>query len=139
LCIVYVSVLALLKLILFHNSDLAEVVFNKCTTVSDHPPDSHDFEITLNYEFLEDIYADWVDTVGDDVSIASDFQPLNDPDNASLSSADERNAEYNSIDTKTKDKMLRELESNENHPLMLMVSNACIKTSKLCKYLKQKL
>ena len=120
------------SLTLFHNSDLAEVVFNKCTTISDHPPDSHEFEIALNYEFLEDIYADWVDTVGDDVSIASDIQPLVDPDNASLFSADERNAEYKSIDTKTEDEKLRDLERKRNHPLMLMVSNAYSKASKRC-------
>ncbi len=105
---------------------MAEVVFNKCTTVSEDAADSHEFSVTLNYEFLEDIYAEWVDTVGDDVSIASEARPLVDDDNVSQFSLDDRNTEYKSIDTKTEDEKLRDLEKKRNHPLMLMVREFCV-------------
>ena len=98
-------------------------MFNKCTTLSDDVADSHEFSVSLDYEFLEDIYAEWVDTVGDDVSIASEVQSLTEPDDqVSIFSSEDRNGEYKSIDTKTEKEKLRELERKKNHPLMLMVS-----------------
>ena len=108
-------------LIFFYSAEVAEVVFNKCTTLNDDLADSHDFTVTLDYEFLEDIYAEWVDTVGDDVSIASDIHPLTEPDSESLFSIEGQKPEYKSIDTKTEKEKLRELERKKNHPLMLMV------------------
>jgi hypothetical protein len=108
-------------------SDVAEVVFNKCTTISEDAADSHDFTVTLDYEFVEDIYAEWVDTVGDDVSIASDVQALMEPDNVSMyGGVDGPSNEYRSIDTKTEEEKLRDLERKKNHPLMLMVSDICL-------------
>lgn len=92
-----------------------------CTTLSDDLADSHEFTVTLDYEFLEDIYAEWVNTVGDDVSIASDIRPLTEPDSDSLFSIEGQKTEYKSIDTKTEKEKLRELERKKNHPLMLMV------------------
>ncbi|XP_028414471.1 transient receptor potential cation channel subfamily A member 1 homolog isoform X2 [Dendronephthya gigantea] len=111
-----------LRKMIIKEPDVAEVVFNKCTTLSDDAPDSHEFTVNLDYEFLEDIYAEWVDTVGDDVSISSDVRPLQDSDSASLFGNE--NAEYKSIDTKTEDEKLRELERKRNHPLMLMVKHS---------------
>ena len=75
-------------------------------TPSDDAPNSRELTVELNYEFLEDIYAGWMNTNGNGVS-------------QSLSSNE--NAEYESIDTKTGEQKLRDLEEKENHPLMLMV------------------
>jgi hypothetical protein len=113
--------LTLNQLDIFLLSDIAEVVFNKCTTLSDDAADSQNFTVNLDYEFLEDIYAEWIDTVGDDVSIASEDSPLFEPETLSLFSVEQRNAEYKSIDTKTENEKLRDLERKKNHPLMLMV------------------
>ena len=118
-------------------------MFNKCTTISDDLADSHEFTVTLDYEFLEDIYAEWVTTVGDDVSIASDISPLTEFDSDSLFSTEGQKTEYKSIDTKTEKEKLRELERKKNHPLMLMVrylifliiyvpNRNCLNTEYLC-------
>ncbi|CAB4044464.1 transient receptor potential cation channel subfamily A member 1 homolog, partial [Paramuricea clavata] len=109
-----------LRKMIMKEPDIAEIVFNKCTTLSDDAPDSLDFTVNLDYEFLEDIYAEWIDTVGDDVSIASEDTPLFEPETLSLFSVEQRNAEYKSIDTKTENEKLRDLERKKNHPLMLM-------------------
>ena len=39
--------------------DVAERVFNQCTTRNVNNPDALNYQITFNYEFLDDMYADW--------------------------------------------------------------------------------
>ncbi len=41
-------------------TDVAERVFQRCTTSSNHP-DHPEYTVTFNYEFLEDQYANWGD------------------------------------------------------------------------------
>ena len=105
---------------LSHFSDVAEFVFNKCTTLKDDAPDSPEFTVDLNYEFLEDIYAEWIKTKDNGLSTSSDVRPCEDSDSQSLSSNE--SAEYESVvNSKTEKEKLRDLEMKENHPLMLMV------------------
>ena len=42
-------------------ADVAEAVFNRCVEDNALPLDHPDYKVTLNYEFLEDIYVDWDD------------------------------------------------------------------------------
>lgn len=100
--------------------DVAEIVFNKCTTLGNDLAESHDFEVKLDYEFLEDIYANWPEVVDDDVSIASDMKPLFDH-SESISGDDEQNEEFRAIGMMPDDDIYRDLERKRNHPLMLMV------------------
>lgn len=46
--------------------DVAERVFNQCTTHNNTNPDDLAYEITFNYEFLDDAYANWKETDASD-------------------------------------------------------------------------
>ena len=39
--------------------DVAEKVFNNCTTSNTNNTDQPNYEITFNYEFLDDMYSSW--------------------------------------------------------------------------------
>ena len=41
---------------------MAERVFNRCTTANMKDPDNPNYQITFNYEFLDDMYANWRET-----------------------------------------------------------------------------
>ena len=52
-------------------TDVAERVFNHCTTSNVNNPDAVNYQITFNYEFLDDMYSDWrevSDTASDAMS-----------------------------------------------------------------------
>lgn len=46
--------------------DVAERVFNLCTTSNNQIPDHPDYEITFDYEFLDDAYSNWKESDGSD-------------------------------------------------------------------------
>ena len=99
---------------------MAEVVFTKSVEQSNFAPESHDFWVKLDYEFLEDIYEEW-EAGGDDVSIASE-KIMIDADTIASFEPDDDRLEYQSIEYKTSDEIQSDLEKKKNHPLMLMVS-----------------
>ena len=41
--------------------EVAEKVFNQCTTANTTNPDNPNYKITFNYEFLDDMYSNWCD------------------------------------------------------------------------------
>ena len=47
-------------------SDVAEAVFVNCTETNGYPPEHTDYEITFNYEFLDDIYSNWIEEESSD-------------------------------------------------------------------------
>ena len=89
--------------------EVAEVVFNQCLKEDDG-------QITLDYEFLEDIYSDWSEN----------------GDGAASETSNQMNFYMNGIPKKDESKRIRgkvgaeeavqQLERKENHPLMIMVS-----------------
>jgi hypothetical protein len=40
-------------------AEVAERVFHRCSPSNNHNPDHPNYEITFNYEFLDDMYAQW--------------------------------------------------------------------------------
>ncbi|XP_067049296.1 transient receptor potential cation channel subfamily A member 1 homolog isoform X2 [Acropora muricata] len=97
--------------------EVAEVVLNHCVKEKDHRRDDEDYEITLDYEFLEDIYSDW---------------PEN-GDGAAAETSNQMNFYMDCIPKKDEckgccgkpgaDEVVQQLERKENHPLMIMVEN----------------
>ena len=75
--------------------EVADVVLNNCVEDNGTDADGADHQITLCFEFLEDIYLNWSKN-GDDAA------PME--------------------DTPEEDELVKELEKKENHPLMIMVS-----------------
>lgn len=43
----------------FIHVDMAEKVFHLCTNANEHSPESQRFQITFNYELLDDQYTSW--------------------------------------------------------------------------------
>ncbi|XP_044178516.1 transient receptor potential cation channel subfamily A member 1 homolog [Acropora millepora] len=76
--------------------EVANVVLNHCVKDNDPNADGAGHQITLCFEFLEDIYFKWPEN-GDDAA------PME--------------------DTPEEDELVKELEKKENHPLMIMVEN----------------
>ncbi|XP_067049297.1 transient receptor potential cation channel subfamily A member 1 homolog [Acropora muricata] len=97
--------------------EVADVVFNRCVKDNGRRFDDADYEITLYYEFLEDIYSDWSE-YGDDAASETSSQ-------ISLSMEDvAEEDEFTRIIGKAGvEKAVQELEKKENHPLMIMVQN----------------
>ena len=97
-------------------SEVADVVFNRCVKDNGRRFDDPDYEITLYYEFLEDIYSDWSEN-GDDAAWETSSQ-------ISLSMEDvaEEDEFKRIIGRAGVVKAVQELEKKENHPLMIMVS-----------------
>jgi len=97
--------------------EVADVVFNRCVKDNGRRFDDPDYEITLYYEFLEDIYSDWSEN-GDDAAWETSSQ-------ISLSMEDvaEEDEFKRIIGRAGVVKAVQELEKKENHPLMIMVEN----------------
>ena len=93
----------------FFLPDVAEAVFNKCVEDNSFPIDHPDYKVSLNYEFLEDIYVDWD---GED----------DDKDNVSLSSESISSTEYD-YKIRSRKQIMSLLEQKKSHPLMVMVQN----------------
>lgn len=88
--------------------DVAEVAFNKCTTSNTNNTDDDDYAITFNYEFLDDVYADWQSKdPSDTLSTAS--SNIYDDENRLKPEAEA----YSTDSTVLK----------KNHPLMIMVKH----------------
>ena len=96
--------------------EVAEVVLNRCVKENDRRPDDEAYGITLDYEFLEDIYINW---------------PEN-GDGAAAETSNQMNFYMDCIPKKDEcrgccgkpgaDEVVQQLERKENHPLMIMVS-----------------
>ncbi|XP_078698733.1 transient receptor potential cation channel subfamily A member 1 homolog isoform X2 [Branchiostoma floridae x Branchiostoma belcheri] len=88
---------------------VAELVFNKCTTSNGLNPEHRKYEITFNYEFLDDMYAPW----------------LQDMDSEKMSiMSGESNEIYDKEHFLKEDVQAYTTDSNvlkKNHPLQIMV------------------
>lgn len=98
----------------FGFSEVAEVVFNRCIKDNDRQIEDKDYQITLYYEFLEDVYCDWSDS-GDGTASETSSQ-------ASFSMEDiPEEEQYKKIRGKAAmAEAIEQLEKKQNHPLMIM-------------------
>ena len=92
------------------------MVFNRCVKDNGRRFDDPDYEITLYYEFLEDIYSDWSE-YGDDAASETSSQI-----SFSMEDVAEEDEFKRIIGKAGVEKAVQELEEKENHPLMIMVS-----------------
>lgn len=79
------------------------------------PAYHHDYKVNLNYEFLEDVYAEWFAYTGGSMG----------SETGSLHSVQLEKSEFGfqMIDDETmKDEATKQLEKKSSHPLMIMVS-----------------
>ena len=98
------------------SAEVADMVFNLCVKENGRHRDDADYEITLHYEFLEDIYSDWSEDndgaaseTSSQMSFSTDDSPEIDGCKGIHGKAAVEEAEQH-------------LERKENHPLMIMVS-----------------
>ena len=96
------------------SAEVAEMVFNLCVKEDGHRGDA-DYEITLNYEFLEDIYSDWSEN-NDGAALETSSQM-----NFSMDDSLEVDG-CKELGKAAVEKAVQQLERRENHPLMIMVS-----------------
>jgi len=97
------------------SSEVAEIVFNRCIKESGVNSEDENYQITLYYEFLEDVYSDWLDNDG----TASETSSL-----ASFSMEDETPEDdtYQRLRGKSAmEEAVKQLEEKKSHPLMIMV------------------
>ncbi|PFX34625.1 Transient receptor potential cation channel subfamily A member 1-like [Stylophora pistillata] len=95
---------------------VAEAVFNRCVKESGHHVEDKKYEVTFDYEFLEDIYVDWSD--GGDAG-SETFSV------ASFSMEDVTgDEEFRKIQGSAEvAEAVTQLEKKESHPLIIMVNN----------------
>ena len=97
------------------SSEVAEIVFNRCIKESGVNTEDENYQITLYYEFLEDVYSDWLDNDG----TASETSSV-----ASFSMEDETPEDdiYQRLRGKSAmEEAVKQLEEKKSHPLMIMV------------------
>ncbi|XP_067947890.1 transient receptor potential cation channel subfamily A member 1 homolog isoform X2 [Watersipora subatra] len=92
--------------------DMAESVFHKCTTTSDHSPENSRYSITFNYELLDDQYASWESEEGSSRSGESSIY------GGSVYGDDDRVLEEAQAYSTKKSVIKR------NHPMLIMVRSA---------------
>lgn len=104
-----------IMLVFLCSSEVAEIVFNRCIKDNGLHPEDQNYQITLYYEFLEDVYADWSD-IGDGTASETSSQ-------ASFSMEEiPEDEEFQRIRGKAAlDEAIKQLEKKKNHPLMIMV------------------
>lgn len=95
---------------------MAEVVFNRCVKDNGLHIEDEEYQITLYYEFLEDLYVDWTDN-GDGAASETSSQ-------VSFSMEDiSENDPFRKIRGKAgQSEAVTQLEKKHNHPLMIMVN-----------------
>ena len=96
-------------------AEVAEMVFNLCVTEDGHRG-AADYEITLNYEFLEDIYPDWSENNDGAASETSSQMNFSEDDSLEVDGCKRIHGKAGA------EKAVQQLERKENHPLMIMVS-----------------
>ncbi|XP_048577664.1 transient receptor potential cation channel subfamily A member 1 homolog [Nematostella vectensis] len=95
--------------------DVAEAVLNKCVTDNGLPLYHPEYKIDMNYEYLEDLYADWMDL---------NSSSMKGSETGSVSSFNiDRKSEYGyqMIDEQNFEQVQKQLEWKSRHPLMIMV------------------
>ncbi|XP_015759142.1 PREDICTED: transient receptor potential cation channel subfamily A member 1 homolog isoform X2 [Acropora digitifera] len=97
--------------------EVAGVVFNRCVKENDRRFDDPDYEITLDYEFLEDIYSDWSEN-GDGIASETSSQM-----NFYMDGIPEEDESKRIRGKVGAEEAVQQLEREENHPLMIMVEN----------------
>lgn len=95
---------------------MAEVVFNRCVKDNGLHIEDEEYQITLYYEFLEDVYVDWSDN-GDGAASETSSQ-------VSFSMEDvSENDPFRKIRGKAgQSEAVAQLEKKHYHPLMIMVN-----------------
>jgi len=96
--------------------EVAEVVFNRCVKDNGLHIEDEEYQITLYYEFLEDVYVDWSDN-GDGAGSETSSQ-------VSFSMEDvTENDPFQKIRGKAaQSEAMAQLEKKNYHPLMIMVN-----------------
>lgn len=91
------------------------MIFNRCVKDNGRHCEDEDYQITLFFEFLEDVYHDWSES-GDGTASETSSQ-------ASFSMEDDpEEEEFQKIRGKAgMDEAIKQLEEKKNHPLMIMV------------------
>ena len=94
---------------------MAEAVFNRCVKDNGLHIEDKEYQITLYYEFLEDVYVDWSD-IGDGADSETSSQ-------VSFSLEDlTDNDPFQKIRGKAaQSEAMAQLEQKKHHPLMIMV------------------
>ncbi|XP_046578884.1 transient receptor potential cation channel subfamily A member 1 homolog isoform X2 [Haliotis rubra] len=93
--------------------DVAERVFDRCLSYgAEKNPGRPEYEITFNYEFLDDVYANWLDTKRESTSESGSSSGFGvyDEDDRLLAGATPYTSDSNML--------------KKNHPLMIMVTSS---------------
>ena len=98
------------------SAEVADMVFNLCVKENGCRRDDADYEITLDYEFLEDIYSDWSEN-GDGAASETSSQM-----NFSMDDSPEVDGCKRIHGKAAVEKAVQHLERKENHPIMIMVN-----------------
>ncbi|XP_068697924.1 transient receptor potential cation channel subfamily A member 1 homolog [Montipora foliosa] len=97
--------------------EVAEMVFNQSMKEKGRRAEDPDYEITLDFEFLEDVYLDWSDSADGanwDSSSVTNFSMEDIPEDE----------EFQRIGGKpTEEEAVTQLEKKHNHPLIIMVEH----------------
>ena len=99
---------------------------NQCVTDNGLPVYHRDYAIRMNYEFLEDVYADWFSEMAGGSSTS---------ESGSEHSFHLHKSEFGYAgieDSKSQEAATKLLEKKNNHPLMIMVR---LKSEAFCKHL----
>ena len=89
-------------------------VFNNCIRSNGLPSEHPQYEITCNYEFLEDVSTDWGPNLGDMKRLHSY--------SSQVSKKSRKHSLVSNVKVPLPSYARKQFEMKENHPLMVMVS-----------------
>ncbi|CAL1538524.1 unnamed protein product, partial [Lymnaea stagnalis] len=92
-----------------HMPEIAQRAFDKCLNYGhEKNPDRSEYEITFDYEFLDDVYAPWIaEALAGETGSAGDATPSSDDDDAAPPHAQPYSTDANVL--------------KKNHPLYIMI------------------
>ena len=96
-------------------AEVAEMVFNQSMKENGRRAEDPDYEITLYFEFLEDVYLDWSDSSDGanwDSSSVTNF---------SMEDIPEDDEFQRTLGKPAEEEAVTQLEKKHNHPLIIMV------------------
>ena len=99
----------------FVSTEVAEVVFNRCIRDNGLGLEDENYEISLYYEFLEDVYCDWLDIEDGTASETSSQVSF------SMEETPEEEMYQRLRGQSAMEEAKKQLEEKKNHPLMIMV------------------
>ena len=99
------------------SAEVADEVFTRCVKDNGRRCDDAGYQITLYYEFLEDIYSDWSENGAGTASETSSQISFSMQDTPEKDECKRIRGKAGAEDA------VQQLERKENHPLMIMVSH----------------